>query len=111
MGEDNKALLECHVIRIKPDKNKVDPEFLNFALRMPSQRLNLFKHVKTVTMTTIDQDGLLRVEVPVPPLDLQKLFTEKLKAIWQIKAMYAKAQLELDALFTSLQHRAFHGEI
>jgi type I restriction enzyme S subunit len=111
MGEDNKALFECHVIRIKPDKNKVDPEFLNFALRMPSQRLNLFKHVKTVTMTTIDQDGLLRVEVPVPPLDLQKLFTEKLKAIWQIKAMYAKAQLELDALFTSLQHRAFHGEI
>jgi type I restriction enzyme S subunit len=111
LGESNKALFECHVIRVTPDKNKIDPEFLNFALRMPSQRLRLFKHAKTVTMTTIDQDGLLRVEVPVPPLDLQKTFTEKLRAIWQIKDTYAKSQLELDALFTSLQHRAFRGEI
>jgi type I restriction enzyme S subunit len=111
LGESNKALFECHVIRITPDKNKIAPVFLNFALRMPSQRLKLFKHAKTVTMTTIDQDGLLRVDLPVPPLHLQKQFEERLDAIERLKAVYAKSQIELDTLFDSLQFRAFRGEL
>lgn len=111
LGESHKALFECHVIRITPDKKKLDPQFLNFALRMPSQRLKLFKHAKTVTMTTIDQDGLLRVDLPVPPLQLQEQFTEKLNGIERLKAMHTNALVELEALFSSLQGRAFRNEI
>lgn len=111
LGESNKALFECHVIRITPDKNKLDPMFLNFALRMPSQRLKLFKHAKTVTMTTIDQDGLLRVDLPVPPLQLQKLFADKLNAIERLKVIQTNVLVELDTLCDSLQHHAFRGEL
>lgn len=111
LGESNNALFECHVIRISPDKNKLDPMFLNFTLRMPNQRQKLFKHAKTVTMSTIDQDGLLRLDLPVPPLHLQKQFDGQLEALEGLKVKHANALAELDALFASLQHRAFRGEL
>jgi len=111
LGESDKALFECHVIRISPDKNKLEPMFLNFALRMPNQRQKLFKHAKTVTMSTIDQDGLLRLDLPIPPLNLQKQFAGQLDAIEELKTKHANALAELNALFASLQHRAFRGEL
>jgi type I restriction enzyme, S subunit len=111
LGESNNALFECHVIRISPDKNKLDPMFLNFTLRMPNQRQKLFKHAKTVTMSTIDQDGLLRLDLPVPPLHLQKQFAGQLEALEGLKVKHVNALAELDALFASLQHRAFRGEL
>lgn len=111
LGEDNKALFECHVIRLSPNKAKVAPEFLNFALRMPNQRQKLFKFAKTVTMSTIDQDGLKQISVPIPPLEQQKIFSERLKAIDGIRLQHLAASLEQDTLFASLQHRAFRGEL
>jgi len=111
LGEDDKALFECHVIRISPNKQKVLPEFLNFALRMPSQRQKLFKYAKTVTMSTIDQDGLQQISVPVPPLDSQVFFCDRLKAVELISNLHRTAQSEQQELFESLQSRAFRGEL
>jgi type I restriction enzyme S subunit len=111
LGENKKALFECHVIRISPDKKKIDPEFFNFVLRMPNQRQKLFKHAKTVTMSTIDQDGLLRLDLPLPPLSLQIKFSDLLKQIERLKAVQFKGLKELANLFSALQHRAFRGEL
>lgn len=111
LGEDNDALFECHVIRISPDKAKVVPEFLNFALRMPSQRQILFKYAKTVTMSTIDQDGLLKIALPVPPLDLQVAFKLQLGAIDEIRKNHLLALSQHEGLVASLQHCAFEGNI
>jgi type I restriction enzyme S subunit len=110
-GGPKEALFECHVIRISPDKDKIDPLFMNFALRMPNQRQKLFKHAKTVTMSTIDQDGLLRLELPIPPLALQREFSKRLRAIEDVKISHGRSLVELDTLFASLQHRAFRGEL
>jgi type I restriction enzyme S subunit len=35
IGEDNQALFECHIIRISPDRSKVNPIFLNECLNLP----------------------------------------------------------------------------
>ena len=111
LGENNKALFECHVIRISPDKSRVSPQFLNYLLRMPNQRQKLFKFAKTVTMSTIDQDGLQQISLPLPPIDLQEIFREKLDAIDRIRTRHQITVAELDTLFASLQHRAFRGEL
>ena len=111
LGEDNKALFECHIIRVSPDKSKIASAFLNFALRMPNQRRKLFKFAKTVTMSTIDQDGLQQISLPVPPLETQELFSERLKAIDGVRRQHHATTKEFDTLFASLQHRAFRGEL
>ena len=111
LGEDDEALFECHVIRVSPNQKRIEPRFLNYALRLPSQRQKLFKFAKTVTMTTIDQDGLLKVSVPVPTLDLQRKFCRYLSAVEVVRRRQMATVAELDALFASLQHRAFAGQL
>jgi type I restriction enzyme S subunit len=60
------TLFECHVIRIKPDKTKIIPEFLALQCRSHQARLFLMSRAKHVTMTTISQPELEELDVCVP---------------------------------------------
>lgn len=60
------TLFECHVIRIKPDKTKIVPEFLALQCRSHPARLFLMSRAKHVTMTTISQPELEELNVLVP---------------------------------------------
>lgn len=111
LGPDNAALFECHVIRVSPRHELVDSEFMNFLLRIPSQRQRLFRFAKTVTMSTIDQEGIKNVEVPVPPLTLQKDFVKRLHAIQRSGVQMSHSTGPLESLFESLQQRAFSGAL
>lgn len=46
-----------------------------------------------------------------PPLALQQSFATRIQAIESLKATHRAALTELDALFASLQHRAFQGQL
>ena len=52
-----------------------------------------------------------RIELIAPPKPLQELFAARRKAVGQLKSLQARALAEADALFASLQHRAFRGEL
>jgi type I restriction enzyme S subunit len=52
-----------------------------------------------------------RWEIPVPPLDLQREFARRVAAVQKLKTAQRAALAEFDALFASLQHRAFRGEL
>ena len=52
-----------------------------------------------------------KLKIPVPPLILQKEFAERVKAIEKLKASHQRSLEEMDALFASLQSRAFKGEL
>lgn len=51
------------------------------------------------------------LKVPVPPLNLQQTFATRIQAIESLKTTHRAALAELDALFASLQHRAFSGQL
>lgn len=51
------------------------------------------------------------IRVPLPPLPLQQTFTRRISAIETLKTTHRSALAELDALFASLQHRAFRGQL
>lgn len=51
------------------------------------------------------------LKVPVPPLGSQQTFATRIQAIESLKATHRAALAESDALFVSLQHRAFTGEL
>ena len=49
--------------------------------------------------------------VTVPPLPLQQTFATRIAAIEALKATHRRALAALDALFASLQQRAFAGAL
>ncbi len=107
LGTDGEALFECHIIRISPNLTMVEPRFLNHALRMPGQRARLFRFAKTVTMSTIDQDGLLEIALPVPPISLQTKFAGLAENYERVRVSQREALRQADHLFQSLLHRTF----
>lgn len=52
-----------------------------------------------------------RLRVLVPPFELQRQFARRVAAIDKLGAAYNASLTQLDALFASLQHRAFRGEL
>ncbi|MEA5489471.1 MULTISPECIES: restriction endonuclease subunit S [Pseudanabaena] len=51
------------------------------------------------------------LNVPFPPLPLQKEFAQRVEAVEKLKATHRASLSQLQALFASLQHRAFRGEL
>lgn len=52
-----------------------------------------------------------RLRIDLPPLDLQQEFARRVEAIEKLKATHRESLAQLDALFASLQHRAFRGKL
>lgn len=56
--------------------------------------------------------GLIKeTKLSLPPLDLQRAFAARVAEINQLKGYHRAHLAKLDALFASLQHRAFRGEL
>jgi type I restriction enzyme S subunit len=56
--------------------------------------------------------ALLRnLAVPLPPSELQREFARRITAVEKLKTAHRASLTELNALFASLQHRAFNGEL
>lgn len=63
------------------------------------------------SMPNISKARLLTVSIPVPPLPLQHAFALRVAEIRELEAAQAASRRRLDALFASLLHRAFAGEL
>jgi type I restriction enzyme S subunit len=51
------------------------------------------------------------IRLMFPPLPLQREFARRVAAVEKLKAAHRASLAEMDALFASLQHRAFRGEL
>ena len=91
----NNVLFECHVIRLPLDLDKCVPEFMQVLSTTDYFRNQVIAQSKTATMTTIGQDGILKTEIILPPLDLQKKF---LKFVEQTDKSKLAIQHSLDKL-------------
>ena len=62
-------------------------------------------------MPNISKGRLQAALIEVPPLPLQGEFAAQVSAVERLKAAQRVSLAKLDALFASLQHRAFRGEL
>lgn len=65
----------------------------------------------STTLPILNKSTFERIEVPVPPIESQAEFARRATAVDRLKAAHRSSLAELDALFASLQHRAFRGEL
>jgi type I restriction enzyme S subunit len=92
-----------------PTTNKCDSDFAcaffnsrgGRAIVLASQRGQIQKHLNVASLS----DAV----IPLPPIDVQREYSRRLKAIKLQIRTHAKALVALDALFNALQHRAFDG--
>jgi type I restriction enzyme S subunit len=88
------------------------PEYVNAALRSPLLRQALdVRKVGTTSVFAIYYKALKSLPLPLPPIDLQRVFSERMAAIRAEVAIMTCADDRLHALFASIQQRAFRGEL
>ncbi|MCL6479226.1 MAG: restriction endonuclease subunit S [Peptococcaceae bacterium] len=67
------TIFECHLMRIRPNKSLVVPEFLALWCRSTWARRFFMARARQVTMTTISQEDIGPLPVPLPPISEQVL--------------------------------------
>lgn len=89
----------------------MEPQFLATALRCLASFV--LKQVSEAGHGTkrLDSDGLSRVPMIIPPVDLQREFSRRVTAINALTSSMKASAAGLSAAFSSLQHRAFAGEL
>ena len=105
-------IFESSFIRVTPDDSRLSSLYLFHYLNDELVRRRYLRpFVTQSTISGINQTNLSQVQIVVPPLSLQKSFANRIIAIETLKATQRAALAELDALFASLQHLAFRGEL
>ena len=106
------AINTKHLCCITLDPAKCLPSFLHaYFLRHPIARRYLDRTAKGAIMAGLNMGIIKAMPIPVPPLSLQRDFARRVTAVEKLKASHRTSLAELDALFASLQHRAFRGEL
>jgi len=86
-GVGDNILFECHVIRLPLDLDKCVPEFMQTLSTMDYFRNQVISQSKTATMTTIGQDGILKTDIILPPIEKQKEFYDFVKQVDKSKVV------------------------
>ncbi len=87
------------------------PRFLSAYFVSPVGERQVLGRNRQGVKAGLNFDDIRSFIVPVPPLELQREFARRVAAVERLKVSGRAALAELDALFASLQHRAFRGEL
>ena len=87
------------------------PVFVRECLRTLGFQRWMAKHTKGVAVRGINLGDVKLMPIILPPQREQESFARTATVIEVLKATHRAALTELDALFASLQHRAFRGEL
>jgi len=96
---------------LRPDPQNLTPLFLASTLSSPRGRYRLERLAQGVTMLNLNSDMVESFAIGLPPMDLQVRFDALMTRRSALSATYGQCLSHLDALFASLQHRAFQGEL
>lgn len=106
------AINTKHLCCITIDLEQAVPEWLHaYFLRSDAAAAYLRQTTKGAIMGGLNMGIIKKMPVKLPPLELQQTFATRVAAVERLKESHRKHLAELDALFASLQHRAFKGEL
>lgn len=94
-----------------PASERVDRQYLATYLRTEHVQRYFTAELRTVSQPTLNIKQLSETSVLLPPLNLQKAFAMRVAAVERLKESHFEALDALDALFASLQDRAFRGAL
>ncbi len=111
-GDIEQCVHQNHLIRARFDFKKVEPVFASEYVNSPGGRQHLLRAGKSTSgLNTISVSNVRETPIALPPLPLQQTFATRIASIEALKATHRHALAALDALFASLQQRAFAGQL
>lgn len=99
------------ILIASPKPDLLSGEYLSFFMNSNAGKRLVLGEERGQIQKHLNAGSLKKAEIPVPPIELQEKFVKRLKSLEESKVVLEKSALELDALFSSLQHRAFRGEL
>ena len=94
-----------------PLADRVNRIFIASHLQTDAVQNYFTAELRTVAQPTLNIKQIAETKVFSPPLALQEVFATRIQAVESLKATHRAALAESNALFASLQHRAFAGQL
>jgi type I restriction enzyme S subunit len=85
--------------------------YLHAAINSPLTKRQFDGALKGIGVPNLHLKDIRLARIPKLTLEAQKTFATRIHAVEALKTQHRAALTELDALFASLQHRAFQGEL
>jgi type I restriction enzyme S subunit len=106
------TVFESNMMRFTVAADVVEPGYLIRFLQTPAAKRHILGRAKdSINQSSINQEDVKCLPVPLPPLPLQKEFAQRVAEIRELESGQAASRQRLEALFQSLLHRAFQGEL
>ncbi|TLF81267.1 restriction endonuclease subunit S [Nocardia cyriacigeorgica] len=100
-----------YLIRLRANCDN-DPDYISSFLNTSYSKRVLRAMCKSIVgMANINAKELKSIRVPQPPYELQRIFAHRLRQLRSQEATHRSHLAHLDTLFSSLQSRAFRGEL
>jgi type I restriction enzyme S subunit len=106
------AIHQNHIFRIRVKDSRISPLFANWLISSERGKRYFLRSAKQTTgVASINKTQLSNFPILLPPFDLQLEFADKTRNVEDMQSKITKKILLLDTLFSSLQHRAFSGQL
>jgi type I restriction enzyme S subunit len=110
-GDMKESVTVVDVCIVRPASLGPNPTWLMNCINTHAFRNLIAGEATGTTRTRISRGNLAKLKIIAPPQQLQMEFTDRYEAIQQLQKNLLKGTDRLSSLFTSLQHRAFRGEL
>lgn len=98
-------------IRYRIEKEGINPIFLSHLFRIPIFRKSMLHGGRGANIQNINQQTLVGLKIPIPPISLQTQFAQIVEKTEALKTQYQQSLQELENLYGSLSQKAFRGEL
>ncbi len=105
------ANINAQIVLLRPNPSHLDSRYLAYLLDLPQMKIRIQSFQNGVALKQLPIRQLVRITIPVAPIELQREFARRVMAVEKLKTAHRMSLAELDALFAALQHRAFRGEL
>lgn len=96
---------------LRPNTNLIFPTFLAEYLKTDYALSQAIDKKSGSAIRRIVLKDIKTIKIPIPPIEEQKKFVEKIKLNYSIIEKQEKSKVSLNVLFDSLMQKAFNGEL
>ena len=105
------GIINPRLMKLTPNKDIIKPDYLKFLLQSEYVGRQLKSQSRGGTMDIINVGIIRKVTIPLPHIEIQSQFVERMTLIKEQKAIAQKSLEKSEELFNSLLQRAFKGEL
>ena len=108
--EHETAFINAQMMLIRPGEG-CSTHYLHALLTSKQAKDRFLRIGNGAAVPQLTSKQFAELDIPIPPKSLQTQFAERLQTIRRMESMQHSALTSTEALFISLQHRAFQGEL